>query len=85
MPTCPKCFIGKHSFIVALDKQHFNLISAFEKQHKLHPAEVSACLVVPDLSSAWFNPCLKGTQCLRQYPAGALAPIPTKVVYFPAK
>ena len=85
MPTTPKCFIGKHSFIVALDKQHFNLISAFERQHKLHPAEVSACLVVPDLSSAWFNPCLKGTQCLRQYPAGALAPIPTKVVYFAAE
>ena len=44
MPTNPQCFIGKHSFIVALDKQHFNLISAFERQHKLHPAEVSGML-----------------------------------------
>ena len=77
MPYNRSAFIGKHSFVVALDKQQFNLISAFTRLHGNHPAETSGCLVVPDWSTAWFNPLLKGMQLLQQYPAGSLAAFPT--------
>ena len=83
MPTCPTAFDGKHSLVCALDKQQFPLISAFARHKGRHPAQVSGCLLVPDWTTAWFNPCLKGMAVLKQYPAGQLAAFPVKLVHSP--
>jgi hypothetical protein len=73
----------QHVLVLALDKSQYTLISAFAKHKAAHPAQVSGCLLVPNWTSAWFNPCLKGMAVLREYPAGHVAPFPTKLVYCP--
>ena len=82
MPRVASAF-QQHVLILALDKAQFNLISAFAREKAMHPAQVSGCLLVPNWVSAWFNPCLKGMAVLKEYPAGHVAPFPTKLVYCP--
>jgi len=77
-------FAGKHSFIDASEKASLCNVFAFAVEYSKMP-DTSACILVPDWSSARFNHYLKGSQLLKVYAGGILQPYPVKLVYMPAK
>jgi hypothetical protein len=85
MPKSVKEYHGQNLFIHCFRQAAISLDSGIQ-QGSLSGSEpmFSGCLLVPDWPTAWFNPCLKDMQLLKQYPAKSVAPFPTKLLYCPS-